>query len=124
MMISATGRVRNARVGLAMFIFAGMTAWGQEQNAQSAASNTTDTEKVDRAAAYYHYAMAHMYSELALRSKERQAENANKANEHYNEAVKADPRTPPMMRSGFHAGILPGVIKPAPQKADPSTPQR
>jgi len=49
--------------------------------------------KVDKASAYYHYALAHMYAELAGMPGSRN-ENLNKAIENYKEAIKADPTTP------------------------------
>ena len=42
--------------GLALLAAMGCAAWGQ---------NTPAPAEVDRAAAYYHYTLAHMYAELA-----------------------------------------------------------
>ncbi|MBM3727666.1 MAG: tetratricopeptide repeat protein [Acidobacteria bacterium] len=46
--------------------------------------------KADKAAAYYNFSMAHLYSELASAFGNR-AEYLNKAIEHYRAAIKADP---------------------------------
>jgi tetratricopeptide (TPR) repeat protein len=48
--------------------------------------------KVDRAAAYYHYTLAHMYAEQAGMYGNR-GDYVNKAIENYKEAIKADPTT-------------------------------
>src|SRR5579862_6486739 len=64
----------------------GVAAWAQTPNASQA-------PKVDKAAAYYHYALGHMYAEMAGMPGNR-GENLNKAIENYKEAIKADPTTP------------------------------
>lgn len=51
------------------------------------------TKKVDRATAYYHYTLAHMYAELASAYNGR-GDYVNKAIENYKAAIKADPLTP------------------------------
>jgi tetratricopeptide (TPR) repeat protein len=64
----------------------GAAAWGQTPA-------DAGTKKIDQASAYYHYALAHMYAELAGMPGSRN-ENLNKAIENYKEAIKADPTTP------------------------------
>jgi tetratricopeptide (TPR) repeat protein len=64
----------------------GATAW-----AQSPAGS--QPQKADRAAAYYHYALAHMYAELSEMPGGRN-ENLAKAIENYKAAIQADPNTP------------------------------
>ena len=52
---------------------------------------------IDKASAYYHYALAHMYAELAgrrVRQPPGNSDYVNKAIENYKEAIKADPKTP------------------------------
>ncbi len=49
--------------------------------------------QVDRASAYYHYTLAHMYAELAQTYNNR-PDYVNKAIENYKAAIKADPETP------------------------------
>src|SRR5262249_43353400 len=49
---------------------------------------------VDRATAYYHYSLAHMYAEMAAASGGRNGELVSKAIENYKAAIKADPKTP------------------------------
>ena len=82
------------RTALAMFIIAGMAAWGQAQK-----DTSSGADKVDRATAYYHYTLAHMYAEMAAASGGRNREYVNKAIENHKAAIKADPQTPPMLRS-------------------------
>lgn len=69
------------RVAVAILAI-GASAWGQAP-AESA-------KKADKAAAYYHYALAHMYAELAGAYGNRN-EYLNKAIDNYKEAIKADP---------------------------------
>ena len=67
------------------------TAFAQQTPAPSNAKPATPaaTHKPDRAAAYYHYAMAHMYEEqVAMYGR---SELANKAIEEYRQAIEADP---------------------------------
>jgi hypothetical protein len=105
------------RTALAMFVIAAMAAWGQAQPDTSVA-----VEKVDRATAYYHYALANMYSQMAAASRDRKREYADKAIENYKAAVKADPQTPMLlpMPLFFPLSIVPSRTLP---KAGPS-PQR
>ena len=74
---------------LLMFVCA--TAFAQQTATASNAKPATQpaTHKPDRAAAYYHYAMAHMYEEqVAMYGR---SELANKAIEEYRLAIDADP---------------------------------
>ena len=57
--------------------------WGQPQPAPAA--------NPDHATAYYHYALAHMYAEMAGTYRNR-ADYVNLAIENYKEAIKADPQ--------------------------------
>lgn len=69
-----------------------MAAWAQAPN---------DTPKPDRATAYYHYTLAHLYSQMAdaVRGHDREyREYEGKAIENYKAALKADPQTPPLGR--------------------------
>ena len=56
-------------------------AWAQE----------TSEKKVDRAEAYYNFAMGHLYAEMASAYGGRNADYLNKAIVHYKAAIKADP---------------------------------
>jgi len=102
-----------------MFIIAGMAAWGQAQNDTSGGA-----VKVDRATAYYHYALARMYAEMAAASRGRNIEYENEALENYKAAVKADPQTPKLLQGPRPPlpvyRIGPGRTVP---KADPSRQQ-
>ena len=70
-----------------LFAVIGSTClWGQSQPAAGAGAS------VDHASAYYHYALAHMYAEMAGTYRNR-ADYVNLAIENYKEAIKADPQT-------------------------------
>jgi hypothetical protein len=103
------------RTALAMFMIGGTAAWAQDATASGG------DKAADRATAYYHYAMAHVYAANAFRSGDRKAEYANKAADEYKAAVKADPQAPPMPTSGFKPLLAP-LPRPnrTPPKADPS----
>ena len=96
------------RMALTVCIIGGTAVWVEAQSSTGAADQTAG--KVDRAAAYYHYALACWYSENAVRN----PEYANKAVENYKAAVKADPQgTPGRMPPRF---ILPNVLLQAPRQ--------
>ncbi len=80
------------RIALAIFMIGGMAAWGQAQN-----DTSRGPDKVDRAAAYYHYALACLYAEMNASTRGGNPEYANQAIENYKAAVKADPQTPVRM---------------------------
>jgi len=69
------------RVAVAILAI-GAAAWGQ--------SPAESAKKTDKASAYYHYALAHMYAELAGAYGNRN-DYLSKAIDNYKEAVKADP---------------------------------
>jgi len=72
-----------------------MAAWGQSPNDSSSGAVKADPVKIDRATAYYHFVLAHMYSEMAEASVGvTSREYEKQVNEHYKLAVKADPATP------------------------------
>ena len=75
------------RTVLAMFVIGGTAAWGQGR-----------AEKADRATAYYHYMLAHMYTEMAAATKGCNHEYADKAVKNYKAAIKADPQLSDMKR--------------------------
>ena len=76
------------KAALAVFAMSGVAAWGQAQTNATIASN-----QIDRASAYYHYTLAHMYAELAGSTQNRN-DYINQAIANYKEAIKADPSTP------------------------------
>ena len=100
------------RTSLVTLMFGGIIAWAQAQGTTPA-----PTDKVDRASAYYNYALAQYYSEMSLASGDRGY--ADKAAENYQEAVKADPQTPPLS-TGFHTVILHPKPPPPVPKSSPS----
>lgn len=67
-------------------VFGSACLWGQAQPAANGSAGT----QVDHASAYYHYALAHMYAEMAGTYRNR-ADYVNLAIENYKEAIKADP---------------------------------
>ena len=69
----------------------GFAAWGQNAPAPAAPTPPPAAPTVDRASAYYHYTLAHMYAELAGSPGGSTRENITKAIENYKEAIKADP---------------------------------
>ena len=81
------------RTALATFLVVCIAASGQTQNGA-----TEGVDKVDRASAYYHYALAHMYAEMATASGSRNREYEDKSIENYKAAVKADPQAPPLLQ--------------------------
>jgi len=97
------------RTALAMFVIGAMAAWGQAQNDTSGKA-----DKVDRAAAYYHYALACLYAEMDASSRGRNPEYANQAIENYKAAVKADPQTPGRLL-GSPRFVIPALRLPAPR---------
>jgi len=76
------------RAALAVFMIGGVAGWCQSQS--NAAGRA---EKVDRAAAYYHYTVARMYADMAANSRSRSREYVKKAIENYQAAIQADPQT-------------------------------
>jgi tetratricopeptide (TPR) repeat protein len=100
------------RAALAVLMIGGVAAWGQAQNG---AANTP--VQVDRASAYYHYTLAHMYAELASVSQNR-AEYINQAIENYKEAIKADPNTPALGEELAEIYIGTGRLRDAEKDAD------
>jgi tetratricopeptide (TPR) repeat protein len=76
----------------ALFVLLAATAFAEQTPASKADSkpvSQTSPRKVDRAAAYYHYSLAHMYEEqVAVYGR---SDLANKAIEEYRQAIEADP---------------------------------
>jgi uncharacterized protein (DUF952 family) len=77
------------RTALTMLMIGTMAAWGQAQG-----DAVSGSDKIDRADAYYHYALAQRYAKLAAKSGGRNREYVDKAIENYKAAIKADPETP------------------------------
>ncbi len=73
-----------------MLSVAAVAAFGQTApSASDSRPSQSSPRKVDRAAAYYHYALAHMYEEQVTMYG--RSELANKAIEEYRAAIEADP---------------------------------
>lgn len=71
---------------LGILLVGTLAAWGQNRPASPA-------QTVDHATAYYHFALAHMYAELAA-SYGNRGEYVARAIENYKAAIKADPKAP------------------------------
>ena len=86
-------------------LFLAATAVAQQASSPSTPPASTSKpatapapRKTDRAAAYYHYALAHMYAEMAATSGSRYREYEDKSIENYKAAVKADPQAPALLQ--------------------------
>src|ERR1700722_6161304 len=71
----------------AILAVTGLAAYGQTP------AGANDTKKTDKASSYYHYALAHMYAELASQYGVRGG-YLDKAIENYKAAIAADPDSP------------------------------
>src|SRR5678815_2559708 len=76
------------RAVVVLFVIGGISAWSQSQ--KDAPSGAV---KVDKATAYYHYMLAHMYAEMAYAYGIRNPEYAEKVTENLKLAIKADPQS-------------------------------
>ena len=106
------------RTALAMFLVVCIAASGQTQTGAPIGA-----DKVDRASAYYHYALAHMYAEMATTSAGHNREYEDKSIENYKAAVKADPQAPALLqgiRPFFPLWIPAARPTRIPPRADPS----
>ncbi len=74
---------------IATFLFTGSFLLAQNQPARAEDSGAAKSKVPDRAAAYYHFALAHMYEEQVATYG--RSELANKAIEEYRAAIDADP---------------------------------
>jgi tetratricopeptide (TPR) repeat protein len=72
----------------AILAVSGLAAFGQ-----TPAAGTDAGKKIDKASSYYHYALAHMYAELASQYGVRGG-YLDKAIDNYKEAIAADPDSP------------------------------
>src|SRR5947208_16548256 len=99
------------RAVVAILVIGGVAAWGQ------APSDTGTGKNTDHASAYYHYALAHMYAELASNTNGR-SDYINKAIENYKEAIKADPHTPMLSEELSELYIGSGRLREAQTDAD------
>ena len=89
----------------------GAVAWGQNQPPPGGATNP------DRASAYYHYTLAHMYAEMAA-TPGNTREYLNNAIENYKEAIKADPTTPLLTEELSELYIASGRLREAQSEAE------
>jgi tetratricopeptide (TPR) repeat protein len=81
--------MKSIRRSLVLFIFAATAFAQQAPSADSKPADQHPARKVDRATAYYHYSLAHMYEEqVAVYGR---SDLANKAIEEYRLAIDADP---------------------------------
>ncbi len=95
-------------VRLIAALLTSMAVWGQTQPPHRS------EKPPDRATAYYHFTLAHMYAQMAATSFGRNREYLDKAVENHRLAVAADPSAPPLrFRNGrVFAPITPPAPKP------------
>ena len=67
-----------------------LLAVGAVAQTQQAGKQSQEAPNIDKAAAYYHYSLGHLYAELAA-SYNNRGDYFNKAIENYRAALKADP---------------------------------
>jgi hypothetical protein len=102
-------------VRLILALFTTLAVWGQTTPARG------PEKPPDRAAAYYHFTLAHLYAEMAATSFGRNREYLEKAVENHKLAVAADPATPPLR---FRNGRLFAPAQPRPQSEETTAPER
>ena len=103
------------RTALAMLMIGSMAAWGQAQNDTSGGA-----VKADRATAYYHFTLAHMYAEMATAPGGRNREYADKAMENFKAAIKADPHLSEIYPKGpMRRFLIPVLPPPASRQGHP-----
>ena len=107
--MTATYRMAGAPLLAALVFFAGS---GLAQKAE-----TVTAPKDAKAAAYYHYSMAHIYSELS-ESWGNKGDYANKAIEHYKAAIAADPNAGFLTEELSDIYIRSGQIRAAAEEAE------
>ena len=100
---------------LAAALAAGLPVWAQTPAA--APSDATGAPKVDKASSYYHYALAHMYAELAGAYGNRGG-YLDKAIENYKAAIQADPGTPQLTEELSELYIGTGRLREAQSDAE------
>lgn len=100
-----TGYSRAALLSAGLVCF---SAFGQAQNA---------AEPGDHASAYYNFAMAHLYGEMAGTYGNR-GEYVNKAIEFYRQAIKADPKAPFIQEELTDFYVQTGQLEKAMQEAE------
>jgi hypothetical protein len=99
-----------------MLLIGGAAAWGQSQ--KDSAGSAEKSEKVDRAAAYFYFTLAHHYAELAVASGGRNREYAEKAMENYQAAIKADPKLAEIYPNGPRRRFTMPVSRPPASRQD------
>jgi len=99
----------------AVIIAIGVSAFYQTALAQ--AQTAGSAKAPDRASAYYHYTLAHIYAELASDPRNGR-EYLNKAIENYKEAIKADPSTPLLTEELSDLYIAAGRLREAQSEAE------
>jgi len=93
---------------------AGCAAWGQ--NNAAAGDKSASADPVDRASAYYHYALAHIYAEMASEPGGR--EYVDKALANYKDALKSDPNSPAISEELAEFYVAAGLLSDAESDAE------
>jgi tetratricopeptide (TPR) repeat protein len=96
---------------LLIVVVGSASLWAQAQPGAAAAP------KVDRASAYYHYTVAHMYAELAGAYGNR-GDYVNQAIDNYRQAIKADPSAPMLSEELSELYIQSGRLREAQNDAE------
>jgi hypothetical protein len=105
----------NRTVRLIAALLTSMAVWGQTE------PRKTPEKPPDRAAAYFHFTLAHMYAEMAATSFGGNREYLEKAVENHRMAVAADPSVPPLR---FRNGRAFAPVAPKPRTEEIPAPER
>ena len=104
-------------VALCLSVFYPGLAFSQPAAPAAPAQSATDTKSAEKAAAYYNFAMGHLYSELAGAFGNR-SDYTNKAIDHYRQAMKLDPSASFLSEELTDLYIQAGRIKDAVTEAE------
>jgi tetratricopeptide (TPR) repeat protein len=102
---------------LGLWAILGIAAWGQGNGGQAPGQTATPTgAQVDRATAYYHYTLGHMYAELAGETGDRSY--VSKAIDNYKAAIQADPQSPELSEELTELYVQTGRLREAQTDAE------
>ena len=108
---------RSLVVALCLSAFCSGLAFSQAAPPAAAGQNAPDTKSAEKAAAYYNFAMGHLYSELAGAFGNR-SDYTNKAIDYYRQAMKLDPTAAFLSEELTDLYIQAGRIKDAVTEAE------
>src|SRR5260370_41082920 len=104
-------------VALCLSVFCPGLAFSQPAAPAAPAQSASDTKSAEKAAAYYNFAMGHLYSELAGAFGNR-SDYTNKAIDYYRQAMKLDPSAAFLSEELTDLYIQAGRIKDAGTEAE------